>query len=77
MSNNNDRRARIVFDVDPELQDRIRAKLSWGDTKKVYTVLTIQLVELLEKYDPELVKAGILSEEVRLSQLIDFKKPKV
>jgi len=74
MSTNPDYRSRLSFDIDTDLKDRLRDQLGWGDIKLIYTVLTKQLVELLETHDPEIVKAGIVSKTVRLNQLIDFKK---
>lgn len=74
MSTNPDYRSRLSFDIDTDLKDRLRDQLGWGDIKLIYTVLTKQLVELLETHDPDIVKAGIVSKTVRLNQLIDFKK---
>lgn len=71
-----DYRPRIVFDVDSELRDRLQAKLAWGDVKQVYTVFTEQLVELLENHDPQIVKAGIISRNIKLKEIIDYNKGK-
>lgn len=71
-----DTRARLSFDIDPKLKERLQSKLAWGDFKAIYSVLTEQLVVLMENHDPELVKAGILSKHVKLEQLIDLSKNK-
>lgn len=67
-------RSRIVFDIDPELRARLVDKVAWGEIRSLYTPLTEQLVELLEAHDPELVKAGIVSKSISLSQIIDYNK---
>ena len=76
MSTNTDYRSRLSFDIDTDLKNRLRDRMGWGDIKLIYTVMTEQLVELLETHDPEIVKAGIVSRTVTLSQLIDLKKGK-
>ena len=72
----NESRPRIVFDVSPELQQRINDNISWGDKRRVFTAITEQLADLLETYDPDVVVAGIVSKQVKLQQLVDFDKTK-
>lgn len=76
-NNSHSEEVRICFAVDPELKNRLRDKVAWGDIKPLYTAITEQLVELLENHDPNVVVAGIVSKEARLSSLVDLNKPKV
>ncbi len=74
MANREPSEKRICFAVDSEKKDFLTDTLEWGDLKKIYSVITDQLIELLEEYDPEIVKAGIVSKKVSLKKLIDFNK---
>lgn len=74
MSDYTPHRTRVVFDVTPDVRQRLSNKLTWGETREIYTVFTEQLLELLESHDPELIKAGIISKQVKLTQIIDFNK---
>lgn len=71
-----DREIRICFAVDPELKQRLNKQVEWGDVKKIFTPITEQLVQLMEDYDPAVIQAAIVSEKLKLSQLIDLDKPK-
>lgn len=75
-NNHKNQDIRICFGVDPVLKDRLRDKVDWGQIKPVYNAITEQLVDLLEEHDPNLVIAGIVSKEVKLSDLVDIKKSK-
>lgn len=65
---------RICFSVSPELKHKLDENLQWGDTQRVYEALTIQLVELLGRFDSNIVKAGIISRKITLANLVDFEK---
>lgn len=69
-------KVKISFQVEPELKERLKAKVPWGDVTKIYTPITEQLVELMEDNDPALVKAGIISKKLPLSKIIDYNKEK-
>lgn len=65
---------RICFGVDPDLKERLKNKVPWGDVKKIFVPITERLVDLLETQDPELIKAGIISKKLSLEKIIDYKK---
>jgi len=65
---------RISFYIERETKAKLQRHIGYGDIKAIYTVFTNQLIRLCEDLDPELVKAGILSESITLSQVVDFKK---
>lgn len=65
---------RICFAVDPELKERLKDKVPWGDVKKIFVPITERLVELLEEHDPSMVKAGIISKKIPLEKIIDYNK---
>jgi len=72
--NASDKDVRICFGVDRELKERLNDQVEWGDLKKIYTPITEQLVELMEKYDAAMIQAAIVSEKLKLSKLIDLNK---
>lgn len=75
MAKNSERgEVRICFGVDPELKERLKDKVPWGDVKKIFVPITKQLVDLLENHDPELIKAGIISKQFPLEKIIDYNK---
>jgi len=76
MSGKEDNLTRISFQVDPELKERLKAKVPWGQVRKIYAPITEQLVELLENNDPEIIKAGIISKKLSLAKIIDYNKDK-
>lgn len=74
MANKETSEKRICFYVDTEKKRYLNQILEWGDMKKIYSVLTDQLIDLFENYDPEVVKAGIVSKKIPLTSLIDLNK---
>lgn len=68
------RDVRICFQVEPQLKDRLNNKVAWGDVTPIYKALTEQLVDLLEKHDPAIIQAGIMSKKITLAKLVDFGK---
>lgn len=71
-----DREIRVCFAVNPELKQRLNDLTEWGDVKKIYTPITEQLVELMEEYGASMIQAAIVSEKLKLKDLIDLDKPK-
>lgn len=61
---------RIQFQVEPEMKKALERKLRWGQIRMVYLQMTEDLIELLEKHDPQMVVAAILSKEVTLADYI-------
>lgn len=67
-------RPRIQFQVEPDIKRALERKLRWGQLRMVYLQITEDLVELLEKHDPQMVVAAILSKEVSLADYIGKNK---
>lgn len=64
----------IRFKISREDKERLTQKVQWGDITHIYSALTKQLIALLEDYDPDVVKAGIISENVSLTDLLEYQK---
>ena len=65
-----DNLARIQFDVEKDLRDRLARKVNWGELRIIYETITKDLVHLLETNDPRMVIAAIVSDEINLKDYI-------
>lgn len=65
---------RIQFEIPEEMKRRLSNKLKWGQIKLVYVEMTLDLIKLLEKHDPNMVVAAILSKEMTLKDYVGKKE---
>ena len=67
-------KAKIGFEIEVELRDRLNNVVPWGMTTKLFNGLTEQVVEILERSeDPNIVVAAIISKRITLEEILKLK----
>lgn len=65
---------RITFQVDTAIRDELDKYIPWGQQRMVFEAITRDLLGMFRNHDANLVIAAIISEEVRLTDIVDYSK---
>lgn len=65
---------RITFQVDVEIRDELDKYIPWGQQRMIFEAITRDLLGMFRNHDPNLVIAAIISEEVMLTDIVDYSK---
>lgn len=70
---------RLSVEIERELYEKLKKNIPWGSMKHLITAILKDLIKMLEDHDSRLVIAAILSEDLKLRDILDKyeQKPEV